>query len=177
VRDFAEKGFIGNQVVVPVGGYEGKLQLVVCRLPERPSSDPTAYLGGTLSLPYTQKEYRKFGDAVAEKVGQCRPREINVIVALVSSDTHETADLVGACANPNQLLDKRDDSFFRKKGFDGAPDFKERFRSLSAIVFRNRWWSSVSNKPRNYVWHNPAAALALPAQIESHLSSMNGEAT
>jgi len=155
----------------PVPGFEGELELEFRKPPKKPTSDHTSYYGGSFPIFNTQLEYRKFGDAICESLGQMRPGMINVLTISTDSSTHDDFDLGKAIASLNELAAQGNDDFFIKKGFEGVDDFLEHFKQLSGVLFRGTWVGIANDS--NILWCNEEADHQIPEDISKILRRMN----
>lgn len=149
---------IGGKAEYPVPGFESELGLEFTKPPRKRLAN-TLYYGADRPVFYAQGsylkhgEYRKFGDAICNGVGQLRPNMINVLVITSSSETHEDIDLDGALVSLLERARQKDDNFFIKKGFGGVDDFLTHFSRLSGVLFRSTFRGSVPNM----LWRNKEA--------------------
>lgn len=161
-----------------VPGFKGEVELVF----SKPSSKPTRTLSyyGVSSYPAlrTHREYYKFGDVICEKLGQMRPSEINVLAVITDSDTHDDFDFGEAIARLNELVELKDDTFFKSKGFAGTDDFLEQFKRLGGVFLRGPWGiiptngADTPNYP-NGLWCNEEADRQIPEDICEALRRMD----
>ena len=87
----------------PVPGFEGEIELVFRRPPQKSSSTLDWY-GGEFPVFNTQLEYRKFGDKIPDGLGQMIPGMVNVLVIGTSSNTHGYFDFSEALRNLAEVI-------------------------------------------------------------------------
>lgn len=167
---------LGEACEYPIPGFEGELILMLSKPLCKANPDETSYNGGFRQAFYTQKEYRKFGDAILEKIGQMLPNMINVLVIRSDSTTHEEDDLLKSVYTINEMLSKKYEDFFIQKGFQGIQDFLSQWKNLSGILFRSIWVRIGDSKDRNLLWCNEQADQQIPEPIKKHLRRMNKRA-
>ena len=139
--------------------------------PERKAhQNRTSYYGSTFPVWYTQQEFKKFGDIVCAKLSQLRTGTAGVLAIGSRNMTHEEVDCEGAITELTRRARRQDHTFFRTKGFAGTADFLSQYSRLSAIIFRSSW---IGSGPRNFVWNNDQAAIALEPQVVDHLTRMD----
>jgi hypothetical protein len=160
----------------PIKGFEDELILVLSKPSGKVNHDETSYYGGLEPVFYTQIEYRKFGDAIFEKIGQMVPNMINIIIIISKSSTHEREDLFKSIYSINKLLNQGDENLFIRKGFQGKQDFLNQSKRLSGILFRNNWIGLNAVKDRNLLWCNEQADQQIPEPIKEYLRRMNKRA-
>lgn len=149
----------------PIPGFNGLIDVEISKPERKANQEHTSYYGGVFPIWFTQLEFRKFGDIVCAKVGQCCADMPNVLAVGSRSVTHDEID----CEDAIKKLQDNDDAFFSEKGFEGAADFHRQFVNLSAIVFRSSWTGNVN---RNFVWLNPDAANRLDEKVVGFLHIM-----
>lgn len=135
----------------PVPAVAG-VEIVLTR-PSGKSSPHTGYAGDMFSIPYTQKEHHKFGDAVLDKLGQVVEGDQNLIVISSGSVTHDDGDLKEAMASLHRLEKDGEELFFQKHGFSTVAEFRRRLDCLTAVVFRSQYIGQDGRQ--SHVWHNP----------------------
>ncbi len=162
-----------EQLVIPIDGFEeDQLRITLDRLPNKSADAPTVYLGGGLSVPYTQKESLKFSDLLCGCLGQLRDGMANVLGVRVQSCTHDTWDFRHAIPALRERAAGGDDAFFRKREVADAAAFREQVRALSAVVIVHDWSPNSWTQPRNLVWLNPDASVPLPPAANEHFATM-----
>jgi hypothetical protein len=117
-------------------------------------------------------EYRKFGDVICAAIGQLLPDEINVVVITSASKIYEAIDLDEAIASLLREVQKRNDTLFQGKDFDGTRDFIRQFDRLSCVVFKSIFMESRNDEALNILWHNERAHHQLPRHIGETLRQM-----
>jgi hypothetical protein len=148
------------------------LELRVQHLPEKLSDTPTANLGGSNPIPYTQKEDFKFTDLLIGHLRQFTVDVPNVLVIKCESTTHESSDLLKATLEIQNQVSDCNERFFQHKKFKDIDDFREQFRRLTATVFITGRITRPSFQPRNTVWENPNAAKRFEASTLEHFVTM-----
>ncbi len=123
-------------------------------------------------IPYTQNEFKKFGDNMCQGCRQSVPHMINVLVITSDGDNIEDIDLKWAVQGITQMINKRDDAFFRGKGFNGAEDFLKYWWRLSGVVYLSSWVKFGDTPRRNELWCNPDAVMPIPESIQEYLQSV-----
>lgn len=155
-----------DTVEVPISDFDSDdLRITLERLGHRPADFPTVNLGGVMTIPYAQRESFKFTDIICGALGQLRDGMPNVLAVRVQSCTHENVEFDHAVAAMGRLALSQDDSFFRKKGFDSATDYRNQRRRLSVAVVVNDWTTVAPGQHQNHVWRNPEAAVPLADEI------------
>jgi len=167
---------LGEACEYPIPGFEGELILMLSKPLCKANPDETSYNGRFRPAFYTQKEYRKFGDAILEKIGQMIPNMINVLVISSDSTNHENDDLIKSIYSINKLLNQGDENLSIRKGFRGKQDFLNQSKRLSGILFRTNWLGLNAVKERNLLWCNEQADQQIPEQIKEYLRRMNKRA-
>jgi len=161
---------LGETRRLPVPGFNGLIDVEITKPEHKANPGCTSYYGGSFPIWFTQREFRKFGDVVCAKIGQCRSGMANLLAVGSRSVTHDELDCKDAIGELGRLAVKEDDDFFRAKGFEGAAAFRDRYRNLSAIVFRSSW---TGDADRNFVWVNPQAANRLDDGVVGFLHVMD----
>ncbi|MFA5877678.1 MAG: hypothetical protein WC880_04970 [Candidatus Paceibacterota bacterium] len=123
-------------------------------------------------IPYTQKEFRKFGDDICVGCRQSVPFMINALIIASDSDNMEDLDLITAVDEIDDRVNEKDDVFFRGKGFNGTGDFLEYWRHLSGAVFLSSWVKLGITPYRNELWCNPLAISPIPETIQECLRNI-----
>lgn len=165
-----------KEIEFTIGEFPNELKVTLSKPSGKKDQERTSYYGGICPLFYTGKEYRKLGDAIFEKLGQCILGMINVLVITTNSSTHEPEDVREALQSINDLLIQGGDDFFRKNshlkrlGITGANDFLERRKNLSCIVFKSTWVSSQKNY--NPVWLNTNADHMISEDLIEYMKKM-----
>lgn len=170
IRTTENELIVGSVAEYPIPGFQDEMVLILSK-PVNKQDHNTSYSGGLKPIFYTQKEYRKFGDAICDVLlRQVRPGMINLLFLGSNSTTHEDRDLLLAIHSINQ----QNDAFFIDKGFASRKDFLARAKSLSGILFRSSWVSlAASSKERNYLWLNEQAEHSIPESIFAYLARMD----
>lgn len=161
-----------------VPDFKGEVELVF-RKPSSKITHTLSYYGVSPSPTLrTLREYYKFGDIICEKLGQMRPGEINVLAVITDSDTHDDFDFGKAVASLDELVARKDDTFFRSKGFADTDDFLKQFKQLSGVFFRGPWeiiptdGTDTLNYP-NGLWCNEGTDCQVPEDICETLRRMD----
>lgn len=154
----------------PLQGFKDEIVVTLSRPSGKKEHSRTSYYGGLAPIFFTDKESYKFGDTVFEKLGQCIPGMINVVFISTNSTTHEPEDMLESIASMNKLIRKKDDDFFKKKGFDGIDGFISSSKNLSGIVFKTIWVSLKRNY--NLVWCNQNAEQQIPQELKDYMTYM-----
>ncbi len=155
----------------PIPGFESKVVLGLTKPEHKRKTDETSYHCSVEPIFYTQKELYKLGDSIFEKLGQVMPSMINILVCTSNSSTHERHDLIDAIRSINQLIIKKDESFFIRKGFHGIDDFLSYTKHLSGILFRSTW--SEEAKALNFLWCNSQAENQIPLAIRAYITQVS----
>ena len=161
-----------EEMVFPILGFEKEIRLTVTELPGKSPASPTAYLGGCIQIPYTQKESFKFSENIVRCIGQLRPETANVLAVKIDSSTHDPRELRESI---NELWKKArngHDSYFSDNKAKGAADFLDLARALSAVVVKSIWAPDRVEERHNFIWCNPDATIPLSSDILEHLRSM-----
>lgn len=98
----------------------------------------------------------KLVSVMCDKANQMPPGIINMLWLVGEWEISE-ADLNRAAAALRQAVERKDDSFFARRGFDGAGDFLKRYRQLSGIV--------VHQPGQCAVWLNAFARHKAPPEL------------
>jgi len=154
----------------PIPGFEDEVVLCLTKPEHKRKTDETSYHCAVEPIFYTQKELYKLGDSIFEKLGQVMPGIINILVCTSNSSTHERHNLIEAVRSINQLIKKKDESFFIRKGFHGIDDFLSYTKHLSGILFRSTW--SEEAKAVNFLWCNNKAEHQIPVSIREYITRM-----
>lgn len=154
----------------PIPGAEGLVVAEITKPERKAHHGRTSYYGGTFPVWYTQQELRKFGDIVCAKLSQLRPGTAGLLAIGSRHMTHEEVDCEDAIAELFRRARRQDHAFFQRKGFADSADFLSQSTRLSAILFRSSW---VGDGPRNFVWINGEAALAVEATVVDYLTIMD----
>jgi hypothetical protein len=147
-----------------------KFILHLTKLKYRKEAGLTSYLMAVEPLFYTQKEPYKFANSIFEKLTQMVPGMVNVLVCSSASSTHEREDLAYAIRSINSLIEKKDDNFFVREGFNGVSDFLDHAKHLSGILFKGIWFDA--SQPPNLLWCNSKAEHQIPDDLQTYLSTM-----
>lgn len=162
----------GKTCCFPVSGFEDVLELSLYRPLAADNREHTTSYGHSSPLFFTQKEYRKFGDSVFEKVGQMIPGMVNIIVITTDSATHDRLDLEDAMSSIEHLIEEEDDCYFQKKGFNDADDFRQRLSNVSGVLLISPWEAIDTPEKRNLLWINQNALMPIPEEVKSYLENM-----
>lgn len=95
---------------------------------------------------------------LCDKAGQMPPSIINLLW-LIAEQAGSLDELTQAVAALRRLAERKDEAFFRHRGFVNAADFLKQFRQLSGVVLHQ---SGV-----NVVWSNPIARHKAPPDIQT----------
>ena len=98
---------------------------------------------------------------LCDKIGQMPPGIINLLW-LQAERPLAVEVLAQALVTLRQRADRKDEDFFKRRGFASAADFLKHDRQLSAIVVHG------SDSP--VVWHNPTARHKLAGEIANAIS-------
>lgn len=154
----------------PLLGFKDEIVVTLSRPSGKTDSSRTSYHGGLDPIFFTDKEFRKLGDIIFEKLGQCIPGMINVLFVSTNSTTHEPEDVPESIMSINKLIRKKDSHFFKNKGFDGVDEFMSASRNLSGIVFKTIWVSLKRN--HNLVWCNRNSRQQIPQGLKDYMTYM-----
>jgi 3-dehydroquinate dehydratase len=157
----------------PIPGFKDELVLILSKSSGKIAPDETSYHCESRPVFYTLKEYRKFGDAILDKLHQICPNIINVLVLSPNSTTHEKKHLFQAIYSINKLVSNGDENFFIAKKFRGISDFFDKWKKLSGILFRDNWIDVRGIKARNTLLCNKQADRQIPEPIAEYLRQMN----
>jgi hypothetical protein len=168
-----EKGNVpsGEAVRYSVPYLDSSIRLILSN-PLHPP-DHISYYGVSHTVLRTQKEYRTFGDAICEKLGQMIPGMINVLAVSTDSATHDIHGLIEAIESLKKRAQQRDDEFFIKKGLEGADDYIEKVTRLSGMLVRSIWVSLCAEDERNLLCCNKDAEHPIPENIRGILRRMD----
>ncbi len=171
---------VGEESIYSLPEFENEVKIIFSkprlRKPSeyvlcRPSLRPIFYQQGD----YEKKgEYRKFGDAICDGIGQIRPDMINFLAINSRSETHDDVDLKYALQKLKKLANEPDDNFFNKKRksgkrlFDGASGFLEQFEHLNGILFIN----PLGTQEGFLLQSNADAIRPIPESIEKALVTL-----
>lgn len=153
-----------------IPGPDENFILHLTKLKYRKEAGLTSYHMAVEPLFYTQKEPYKFADAIFEKLTQMVPGMLNVLVCSTTSSTHEREDLTYAIRSINSLMEKKDDDFFARKGFNDISGFLDHAKYLSGILFKGIWFNV--SQPPNLLWCNSEAEHQIPDDLQAYLSTM-----
>jgi hypothetical protein len=160
----------------PVPGFEGEVEIVF-RKPPQKSTRTLDWYGGEFPVFNTQREYRKFGDAIVYSLGQMVPDMINVLVISTDSNTHGYFDFGEALKSLAEMIASGEDGFFTQKGFSSIDDFLGQAGKLSGVLFRSAWVPLHGNGVDEFdtLWHNTEAdrSSLLPPEIGRALEAMS----
>ena len=157
-----------------VPGFEdedSEVSVELFRFSQKARINRTSLYGGLMPIFTTGKEYRKFGDAIFDKLRQMVPGKINILVIISTSTTHDRWHLNDSIYSINNILKKNDSNFFVQKGFQGKEDFLEQAKILSAVLFRSTW--AGQQEDRNTLWCNDQTDLKVPEKIKQYLKRMD----
>ncbi len=96
----------------------------------------------------TETRLTKLMTVLCDKAGQMPPSIINLLWLTAEHEISET-DLTRAVTTLRQLAERKDEAFFKRRGFTSAADFLKHYRQLSSIVLRQ--------SGKNVVWLNSLA--------------------
>lgn len=96
---------------------------------------------------------------LCDKVGQMPPSIINLLW-LITEEAVSLDDLTQAVTTLQRLAERKDEAFFRQRGFVNAADFLKQFRQLSGIVLHQP-------PGENVIWLNPMARHKTLPDIET----------
>ena len=160
---------MGEEEEVPVPGCPG-LVAKISKPPGKGDTQHTSCRGCFFPIGFTQKEFRKFGDSVVQKMGQLVPGDYNVLFISSGSITHSDVDLREAVLSLDRRVKSGDDAFFLRNGYESAADFSRQLTSLSAIAFRSTWIGSGGRQRE--LWQNPGATKCLNDVICATIQGM-----
>ena len=152
----------GKHIHIAPPGINHLIGITITRPEGRHSSEQTYFTAGIFPLFYTNKEYRKFGDIILDKLSQLFTGQANVLAPCVTSSTHEFIDLEDSLLS----LSQQSDCFYSQKGYRDKAHFDSDFSWLSAIFLRSMWSSCGHN--RNQVWCTANAAYPFPHELVSY---------
>jgi hypothetical protein len=156
----------GKHIHIAPTGINNLIDVTITRPEGRHSSEQTCFTAGIFPLFYTNREYRKFGDIIVDKLSQLSEGEANILSPCVTSSTHEFIDLEDSLLS----LSQQSDCFYSQKGYRDKDHFDSDFTRLSAIFLRSIW--SSYGHDRNQVWCNPNAAYPIPHELVSYLRTV-----
>jgi hypothetical protein len=104
--------------------------------------------------------------AVSDKLGQLPPAMINVLVLGGDGPASAADVLAPTMLSLQERATRKDESFFRERGFTGVRDFSRHYQRLSAAM----WLAGEAGAPPT-LWRNPQARHPLPADLARALSS------
>lgn len=159
-RTFLIPGFEEEEISVQIFRWSNKADIKYAGL-----------YGGITPVFITGNELRKFGDTIFEKLGQMKPKMINILSIISDSSTHQRWDLSDCIESINKLLTVSDEEFFSRKGFNDKDDFLEQVKKLSGILFRSTW--KGQQEYRNTLWCNNLAEKKVPEEIKTYLKKMD----
>jgi hypothetical protein len=155
-----------------VDDYELKLDnfadglvISISSVPVRRRENKVHNYGSSFRIPYTGKEYRKFGDVITDKINQLIDGERNIIFLISDNNTHEFEDLEDGITSVNRLIKLQNDSFFINKGYEGINDFQNKSKRLSGILFSN-------NRREDKFWLNKSASVIIDEDIVNTLKEI-----
>jgi len=153
-------------------GFENEINLLL----SKPEYD-TDIINPTVLVPnrrisYTQKEFRKFGDIIFEKIEQIKENNANLILIYSDSTTHFKVDLFRAVNNIRKAIDHNDMDFFKKKKTT-ISSFVNKYKFLSGIIIISKL--KFPSKHENLLWLNDyfdTRFIRIPNSALEYLQSM-----
>lgn len=124
--------------------YRGtaSFNLEVTRLRRAPSTTALAYGGPLLA-----------------KLRQLPPSVPNVVLVAIEGNTASAFDVGAATGALRARADGKDETFFKRRGFEGTREFYERYLRLGAVIV---WCEEAAGDARAALWTNRSARIALP---------------
>lgn len=93
------------------------------------------------------------------KLRQLPPSAPNALLVAMEGDTAAAFDVATAIRGLRARADRKDESFFLRRGFDGTRGFYERFLRLGGVIV---WCEAAAGDERAALWTNGSARIALP---------------
>lgn len=101
------------------------------------------------------------GGQLLAKLRQLPPSMPNAVLIAIEGESAEAFDVAGATRALRARADRKDESFFTSRGFDGARGFYERYLRLGAVLV---WCETAAGDGRAASWTNRSARIALPGR-------------
>lgn len=117
--------------------------------------------GGVLRIPYTDKEFRKFGDIIFNKTQQLVDGEKNVFFIHADNNTHEELDFFDSISSINELINKNNIQMFKNKGYKSIKDFLNKSKKISVIILMDR-------SQRCKLWINEDSEKSLSEELKKY---------
>ena len=95
------------------------------------------------------------------KLRQLPPSVPNAVLVAIEGDRAEAFDVAGTTQALRARADRKDESFFTSRGFDGTRGFYERYLRLGAVLV---WCETAAADERAASWTNRSARIALPGR-------------
>ena len=100
-----------------------------------------------------------YGGQLLAKLRQLPPSVPNVVLVAIEGDRAEALDVAGATRSLRAQADRKDETFFVSRGFEGTRGFYERYLRLGAVLV---WCEGAVGEARAAMWKNRSARMALP---------------
>src|SRR5439155_5362428 len=76
----------------------------------------------------------KMANTICAKLRQLPPSATNVLAIVTPGPVPEVGDVAGAVHLLKARAERKDETYFSRKGFDGARDFRQRYVRLSGVL-------------------------------------------
>jgi hypothetical protein len=93
------------------------------------------------------------------KLRQLPPSAPNALLLTIEGDSADALDVAAATRTLRSRADRKDETFFQGRGFDGTRGFYERYLRLGAVLV---WCEGAAGDARAALWINRSARIALP---------------
>jgi hypothetical protein len=100
-----------------------------------------------------------YGGPLLPKLRQLRPSVPNALLVAIDGDTAAALDVAAATRMLRARADRKDESFFASRGFEGTRGFYERYLRLGAVLV---WCERAAGDARAALWSNRSARIPLP---------------
>jgi len=111
----------------------------------------------------TDSTGQKIMNAICEKAGQMPPASINLLVLGMDGDIGSD-DLASATNGLRLMVERKDDAYFTRRGYESAAEFGKQFRRLSGIVVKS---------PPPVIWVNPQTKHPVPNDLINALRKLD----
>ena len=101
------------------------------------------------------------GAQLLAKLRQLPPSVPNAVLVAIEGDSAEAFDAAAATRTLRARADRKDETFFTKRGFEGTRGLYERYLRLGAVLV---WSEGAAGDARAALWFNRSARIALPEQ-------------
>ena len=101
----------------------------------------------------------RYGGQLLAKLRQLPPSLPNAVLVAIEGDSTEAFDVAAATRALRARADRKDETFFTSRGFDGTRGFYERYLRLGGVLV---WCEGAPDDGRAALWSNPSARIALP---------------